>query len=102
MTIVIKSEKSVATRARPKIDGLLSAFSLIPSYRYSPPKRDRTGLNHDRLSIMMLSLVKALGIEERCSRVIVPVGVGSQRFFWKEGALLVVTETRDEGSASRV
>lgn len=50
----------------------------------------------------MLSLVKALGIEERCSRVIVPVGVGSQRFFWKEGALLVVTETRDEGSASRV
>lgn len=64
MTIVIRSEKRVATRARPNIDGILSDFSLIPSYRYSPPKRDRTGFNHDRLNIMMLSLVKVPRNEE--------------------------------------
>ena len=67
ITIVIRSEKRVATRARPMIDGLLSEVSLIPSYRYSPPKRDRTGLNHDRLNIMMFSLVKALGNVETFS-----------------------------------
>ena len=33
MRMVMRSEKSVATRARPKIEGLLSALSLIPSYR---------------------------------------------------------------------
>lgn len=31
MTIVIRREKSVATRARPKMDGILSVFSLAPS-----------------------------------------------------------------------
>ena len=31
MTIVIRSEKRVATRARPKMDGILSVFSLTPS-----------------------------------------------------------------------
>ena len=64
ITTVIRSEKSVAIRARPKIDGLLSVVSLIPSYRYSPPKRDRLGLNHDRLNIIIFSVVKALGIVE--------------------------------------
>ena len=59
MIIVIRSERSVATRARPKIEGLLSVFSLIPSYRYSPPNRDRTGVNHDRLNIMTTSPVNA-------------------------------------------
>ena len=59
--IVMRSEKRAATRARPKIDGLLSTFSLTPSYAYSPPKRDRTGFNHDRLKIMMLSRVAAIG-----------------------------------------
>ena len=62
ITIVIRSEKSVAIRARPKIDGLLSVVSLIPSYRYSPPKRDRSELNHDRLNIIMFSVVEALRI----------------------------------------
>ena len=62
ITIVIRSKKSVAIRARPNIDGLLSVVSLIPSYRYSPPKRDRTGLNHDRLNNIMFSVVKTLGI----------------------------------------
>ena len=65
MTIVIRSEKSVATRALPKIDGLLSVFSLIPSYRWSLPKRGRTGLNHDKLNVMTISLMKALKTEER-------------------------------------
>ena len=59
MTSVVRTERRVATRARPKIDVLLSVCSLIPSYRYSPPKRDRTGANHDRLNIM-ISVVKAL------------------------------------------
>ena len=62
ITMVIRSENSVAIRARPKIDGLLSVVSLIPSYRYSLPKRDRPGLNHDRLNIIIFSAVKALGI----------------------------------------
>ena len=60
MTVVIRSDKSVATRARPKIDGLLSA---IFSYLYSPPNRDRTGVNHDRLNIMMASPVDAFSDE---------------------------------------
>lgn len=64
ITTVIRSEKSVAIRARPKIDGLLSVVSLIPSYRYSPPKRDRPGLNHERLKIIIVSVVKALEIVE--------------------------------------
>ena len=59
MTSVIRREKRVAIRARPKIDVLLSVCSLTPSYRYSPPKRDRTGANHDRLNII-ISLAKAL------------------------------------------
>ena len=75
MTMVIRSEKSVATRARPKIEGLLSAFSRIPSYRYSPPKRDRTGLNHDRLNIIVFSLVKGRRLGSRRN---VSVGVS----FW--------------------
>lgn len=59
MTSVIRTERRVATRARPKIDALLSVCSLIPSYRYSPPKRDRTGVSHDRLNII-ISLAIAL------------------------------------------
>ena len=66
MTTVTTNERSVATRARPKMNGLLSVFSLIPSYRYSPPKRDRTGPNHDRLNIMMNPPEQAHGNEDRC------------------------------------
>ncbi len=77
ITIVIRSETSVATRARPKMDVLLSAFSLRPSYRYSPPKRDRTGLSHDRLNIMMIQLGWPLGNRERGTRVRVLIRDGS-------------------------
>ena len=62
MRSVISKENSVATRARPKRYVLLSVFSLIPSFRYSPRKPDRTGPNHDRLNVM-ISPLKAL--EER-------------------------------------
>lgn len=99
MTTVIRSEKIVATRARPKIDGLLSDFSLIPSYRYSPPKRDRIGFNHDRLNIMIFSLVKVLGNEERRFYVNC-CWPGGAKGHVKEGALLVVSRTRDDGRAT--
>ncbi len=91
MIIVIRSERSVATRARPKIEGLLSVFSLIPSYRYSPPKRDRTGPNHDRLNTMMIPLVKALIDGERRrwrARVRVCWGAGAMDYLMRR-ALLV-------------
>ena len=66
MTVVISNDRSVATQARPKIDGLLSVFSLGPSYRYSPRKRERMGPSHDRFINMMISLVKALMTGESC------------------------------------
>ena len=96
MTIVIRSEKSVATRARPKIDGLLSDFSLIPSYRYSPPRRDRTRFNHDRLNVIIFSLVEVLENQERRFYVNVLLAEGSKGSC--EGrSLTLVMRTRDDG-----